>query len=599
MYQSIYRKYRPQTFNDIYGQDAISQTLTNAIIYDRVAHAYLFSGPRGTGKTSTAKLLAKALNCTNIVDGKICDACENCLMIKNNSHPDVLEIDAASNNGVDEVRDLIEKVKYAPIKGRKKVYIIDEIHMMSQGAFNALLKTLEEPPEHVVFILATTESHKVLATIKSRCQKFNFKKISEKDIVACLTNIVEQEDCTYEPEALTLIASLCDGGMRDALSLLEQVMIYGNNDISVKNVTDALDLVNETKLQQLYQLLLNKEMKKTLAYVDELAHESIDYKQVLNDIVKRGINDLTKIKSEDHDDFRITYLLNMIEVFDESLTKLKFDNSKRLYLDLAIIKTINFDNKSVITNEVIATEKNETVPQVPNFSPEPLVEEYRTTVTDLPTTSDLVEDKVDEINIDSNQQELVLESLTNNFEEVEHQEETIEEDEVLAQVDVVDEGELMNILVQATRDDLDQVKEKWAALDSYLLNVNTKKEASLLIEAKPVAASANGIIVVCQQDFEVSLINSMSNLERIVNFMGELIQEKKYCFAINQEAWLTLKNKYLQLRQVNKLPKPRLTLENIALKTMEPVEEKEEIEDDLLVFGKKIFKDKITVKRDE
>lgn len=596
MYQSIYRKYRPQTFNEIYGQDAISQTLTNAIIYERVAHAYLFSGPRGTGKTSTAKLLAKALNCTNIVDGKICDECENCLMIKNNSHPDVVEIDAASNNGVDEVRDLIEKVKYAPIKGRKKVYIIDEVHMMSQGAFNALLKTLEEPPEHVVFILATTEQHKVLPTIKSRCQKFNFKKISEKDIVACLENIIIQEKCDYETKALNVIASLCDGGMRDALSLLEQVMIYSNNNITVRAVVEALDLVEDEKIEELYQLLINKDLQQTLSYIDKLGQGSVDYKQIMNEIVKKAMANLTNIKSNDYQDKQQYYLLNMIEVFDESLDKIRFDNSKKLYLDLAIIKTINFNKKTKVTSEEVLVSFNETI------EPENIVS-YTDNQSEAPITK-------------TEDEEIVLESLVNNFEEPEHQEDEPEQETVAQVMDgqisfleednientnVIDEDELMNILVQASRDELNKVKDRWTSLENYLMNINTKKEAGLLIESIPVAASADGFIVVCQQKVEVTLINSTSNIERISSFIGEMMKEKKYCFAITREDWIALKEKYLKLRQVNKLPKAKAILENVALKSVEITEiiEEDTEENELLAFGKKIFEDKLIIKKDE
>ena len=219
-YQALYRKYRPKNFDEVVGQEHIIQTLNNAIYQNKIAHAYLFCGPRGTGKTTTAKIFAKMLNCEN--ENKPCEECENCKMASQSSHPDIIEIDAASNNGVEEVRNLIDKVKYAPLSGKYKIYIIDEVHMMSTSAFNALLKTIEEPPAHVIFIFATTEPNKVLSTIISRCQRFDFSKVSQKDIEKRLKIVCKKENIEIEEEAISLIAQLSDGGMRDSLSILDQ-----------------------------------------------------------------------------------------------------------------------------------------------------------------------------------------------------------------------------------------------------------------------------------------------------------------------------------------------------------------------------------------
>lgn len=252
-YKSLYLTYRPQTFEEVAGQKPIVRTLRNALSSGKIAHAYLFAGPRGTGKTTMARLLAKALNCEEGL-GKQCDKCSNCLSIAEGSHPDVIEIDAASNNGVDQVRDLIEKVKYAPIKGRYKVYIIDEVHMMSTGAFNALLKTLEEPPENVIFILCTTEPYKVLPTILSRCQRFDFSKLSDEDMKDKLLQVLNTEAATYDEEGLKAVISLADGGMRDALSILEQTLAYSGNHL---HANDVLALYGLASIEEKLALLLS------------------------------------------------------------------------------------------------------------------------------------------------------------------------------------------------------------------------------------------------------------------------------------------------------------------------------------------------------
>jgi DNA polymerase-3 subunit gamma/tau len=283
-YKSLYLTYRPQTFEEVAGQKPIVRTLKNALASGKIAHAYLFAGPRGTGKTTMARLLAKALNCEEGM-GHQCNKCSNCVAISEGSHPDVIEIDAASNNGVDQVRDLIEKVKYAPIKGKYKVYIIDEVHMMSTGAFNALLKTLEEPPENVIFILCTTEPYKVLPTILSRCQRFDFAKLSDEDMSAKLLEVLKAENATYDEEGLKAIVSLADGGMRDALSILEQTLAYSGNSL---HAADVLALYGLASIDEKIALLtsvaegdISGLLKKCGGYVEH----GIDIRRLVTDLI--------------------------------------------------------------------------------------------------------------------------------------------------------------------------------------------------------------------------------------------------------------------------------------------------------------------------
>mgnify|MGYP004449395127 FL=1 len=289
-YQALYRKYRPSSFDEVVGQQHVVKTLENAIARDRIAHAYLFAGPRGTGKTSIAKIFAKTLNCTG--EHAPCGKCDNCLAAAEQSHPDIIEIDAASNNGVDEVRSLIERVSYAPMMGKYKIYIIDEVHMMTTGAFNALLKTIEEPPAHVIFILATTEPHKVISTILSRCQRFDFTKVSDEEITGRLETVCKEENVPYEKEALELIASLSDGGMRDSLSILDQSIAYSPDLISLDAVRDIYGVVTRKDIGLIFSQMNEKEIEKAVQSLQDIYNKGFDLKRFISDFISLLKNSL-------------------------------------------------------------------------------------------------------------------------------------------------------------------------------------------------------------------------------------------------------------------------------------------------------------------
>lgn len=289
MYRALYRKWRPQTFSDVVGQNHITVTLQNELKAGKLAHAYLFTGSRGTGKTSCAKILAKAVNCENLIDGNPCNECEVCRGIDSGAILDVVEIDAASNNGVDNIRDLREEANYTPVRAKYRVYIIDEVHMLSVGAFNALLKTLEEPPEHVKFILATTEVHKLPATILSRCQRFDFKRIEPDDIAGRINEVAAGEGFTVDDEAAMLIARVADGGMRDALSLLDQCVGQSEN-ITAQLVSNVAGFTGRDHLFSLAECIRNSDCARALAIINELHSSSCDMERLCNQLIEHYRN---------------------------------------------------------------------------------------------------------------------------------------------------------------------------------------------------------------------------------------------------------------------------------------------------------------------
>lgn len=332
---SLYRKYRPHNFDNLVGQDHIKSTLVNAIKNERVSHAYLFTGPRGTGKTSTARLLAKALCCSDMKDGyEPCDECEFCKDINDGRLIDLIEIDAASNRGIDEVRDLKEKIGFAPSRSQVKIYIIDEVHMMTKEAFNALLKTLEEPPSHAYFILATTESHKVPETIISRCQRFDFRRIDKKALMTRLSYICQKEDIKADDTALELISRYVDGGMRDAIGLVEQLTV--ERALKFDNVHDILGVTDLSTLENLYKALVANDTAEALKLVNQLHSQGSDLKQFVHEFVDVLREKMLDAVNDDRTD-EVGRLISMIEVFQEAPTKYE-SSIPQLPLEIAAVK---------------------------------------------------------------------------------------------------------------------------------------------------------------------------------------------------------------------------------------------------------------------
>lgn len=358
MHKALYRVYRPKNFNDIVGQEHIVRTLKNQIESQNVGHAYLFCGTRGTGKTSTAKIFSRAVNCTDLHDNEPCNECESCREILEDKTMDVVEIDAASNNSVDDIRELRENVKYSPSKSKYKVYIIDEVHMLSQGAFNALLKTLEEPPSYVIFILATTEPHKIPATILSRCQRFDFKRVTVKDISSRMKYICEKEGIEADDKALNLIARNSQGALRDALSILDQCISFQGHTISYNDVIELLGSVNIEQLFDLAKSIINENTKKSLQILNDFIVWGKDVRNLVNDLIDHFRNLMVCKISNDLDDIislpeetidllkqqattiDTNNLIRILNILSETQDAMKSSSNPRVLMEVTMIKIV-------------------------------------------------------------------------------------------------------------------------------------------------------------------------------------------------------------------------------------------------------------------
>ena len=373
-YTALYREWRPRTFYDVVGQEHITTTLKNQILNNRIAHAYLFCGTRGTGKTSTAKVFAKALNCLNLKDGEPCNECEMCRKINEGLAIDVTELDAASNNGVDKIRDIIDDVKYPPQEAKYKVYIMDEVHMLSAGAVNAFLKTLEEPPNNVIFILATTDPQKLPITILSRCQRFDFKRINNGEITARLRKIVNDQNVLADERSLNLIARVSDGAMRDSLSILDQAISMGNGNVDYNTVVSMLGLVTNEHLFNLVNAIIQRSVEKSIEIIEDVIYSGKDIYLFIKDLIAHYRN-LLMVKVTNNPEevldmseenialikeqgarLRAEEIMRCIRILQEAENNAKLSKQARLYCELAVIKMCKIEYDT--SNEVMLTRLN-------------------------------------------------------------------------------------------------------------------------------------------------------------------------------------------------------------------------------------------------
>lgn len=514
-YKALYRTYRPLAFNEVVGQKYIIQTLRNSIKKDHIAHAYLFCGPRGTGKTTLAKIFARAVNCANYNE-EPCNLCDNCAAIIEGSHPDVVEIDAASNNGVDEIRDLIEKVKYAPLQSKYKVYIIDEVHMLTQGAFNALLKTLEEPPAHVIFILATTEPHKVLPTILSRCQRYDFGKVADKDIINRLRIVCEDADINCSDDALQLIARLADGGMRDALSILDQCVSYAIDKIRVEDVSEIYGLVSSEELITMLRLIHNKDVDKLLSLAKQYFDRGVDIKRLTADLMEvskeiliysyvENVELLNKLNKKEVEsilyDYRAKELVSLIDLLLETIEKYRFSTNVNSYFEVMLIKAADLFNKKEEIKVVV--EKKEPVNVVRN-------------VDDL-------KNKLKEMSIDVSRE---------TFEDV--KKEVIENIKVPEDYEV-DYEMLLEMLVEANKTQKEKDLSSWNLFNKYQFDIKYAKYANLLKTAEIVAASEDSLILSVANKSIANEINNFSDTDEMQELLMQVLGNDRCVVALIAE----------------------------------------------------------------
>ena len=593
-YQALYRKWRPRTFDGVVGQTAITDTLKNAIKRGKISHAFLFAGPRGTGKTSCAKIFAKALNCTNLQDGEPCNECENCLAADQGTMNDIIEIDAASNNGVDEIRDIRDKVKYAPTQGKYKVYIIDEVHMLSMGAFNALLKTLEEPPEHVVFILATTELQKVPATIISRTQRYNFKRIDQHDLIARMTYILDQEKIDFEEKALEVIAQVADGGMRDSLSILDQILSYDQDKVKYEDALRITGYAAQEKIEQVLLNLLNGKTSAALEIVHALLQDGASTKNILDELISLTVKGMLAIKSNKEKTFLTENyaselakipeekFYSLVQAANNALNDLRYTNQQQIPLDVFVVQVtqapVKADNTprqaEAISSDVVQTLKNQIdtlSKQVAELKNRPAAS--RSTASDFSGT----------IKTETKAQFKRLADKENKPEQKPKRRKASSNNQAVQENN---RRQVYHVLENATKEDLNTVKDIWPDLLSTL-KVSQRAVMEVL---DPVAASHEQIVLKCKYELWFERANQDGDL--ISQLEAEVAKLTKHNYSIvlvADSSWLKVRHDFVASHKEELLAKKFQRLEKSEQEAngnqIDPQAKKEVIDKAKELFG--------------
>mgnify|MGYP004469348979 FL=1 len=551
-YQALYRKYRPTNFDEVVGQTHIIQTLKNAIIQNRIAHAYLFCGPRGTGKTSIAKIFAKTLNCTNSQDAP-CGVCENCKMAANGSHPDIIEIDAASNNGVDEVRNLIDKVKYAPMQGKYKIYIIDEVHMMTSGAFNALLKTIEEPPAHVIFIFATTEPNKVLPTIISRCQRFDFNKVSMHDIKYRLSIVCKNEGIEIDENGLTLIAQLADGGMRDALSILDQCVAYCSSHIDVDDIRKIYGVVTSEDIGKLFYSVYKKDVDSFVKDIQKYSDMGMDIKRLTADFIHMLKDSLildysensTLVSDMNKDMIRkyfksapINFRIKCMEELMDTYNKYTYASNAQDYLEASLLKISSYSYES--KTHIIESDHND-------YKEVDEEENYETSYDDTSDDSDIIEKNTQK---DDNNRVLEKSEISDVSRE------TLKQSENTNNKIILNDEFVIQLLVGATKMERSIDTNKFNNIGQFISSLEFGKYAATLRNSSIMASGSNYIVVCVSSEIFAKQINEFELNYGYEDFMEVLLGKAKKVFALDKTQQSRVKDEFKERMISGNLPEP-------------------------------------------
>lgn len=546
MYQALYRKYRPKKFEDVVSQTTIIQTLENSIKTSHIGHAYLFSGPRGTGKTTAAKIFARAVNCLNYKDD-LCNECKNCIYSGQKECMDIIEIDAASNNGVDEIRELRNKVKILPSELKYKVYIIDEVHMLSIGAFNALLKTLEEPPEHVIFILATTDPQKIPNTIISRCQTFQFKKISPNDIKQMLEKIASNEKIEIEDEVLTSIASVSDGGLRDAIGLLDKLSSYKLGKITYNDFLTINGQIIENELLEFENSILTHKNNVMLEKIENYYNDGKDLVQILKQLIYHLKDILINyyIKNENLE-YSEKEIVELVSLLNEKISDIKKSDDIKVYVEILLLHFIN-QNKTFEKNisQEIISKKNSKI---------------------IDTASDNDSKPAKEI--------IPINNSDNNI-NYKHLKETM-----LIRA--------KNTLAEATKNNLNIEINTWKKINDYTFDVNNGYLACELLDGIPRASSDKSLIV--SYEHSSTLKRMSDHFQKLTSFYNEISNSNKKISFIEDSDWENLKKEYIILLKSGK------KMEIIDEPTEEPKKGKTESSNESFLRAKELFGDLVEIR---